>query len=1266
MPAIWIDSQNPPPLCEHCEGKLDLPVVRIAVIFSAANEIPNELKNGSVNFAKCPSCTHPAWVFSNFLVVDRGTRRAVFCTYDFDSPGVDETLQQRWDCVAPLLTAEERSSIWPRIVWVNDYRTIYEVLCEDEGTYDLDARTDVAYRKRRKLADLHCRAKQFVLDFLETNGAFLRSEEVSPAFVVALKIAFKEKIDACCDARERKNMAEFLALIGTLPQETQNEKTSSFASAAVAFPDARMLDSSRSRQLSDAISQLARLPHDESPTEPDGPDTQLLPDYLDARRWLSGEPLTADDGANGGLVGLRKQLKQCAPHVHMGDQPTPLSSYLDGADWDNNGVIAMLCETAFLHVADAPLFAATLARLLARQSRDCHSQYARFSANALCGDYFAQRGMWRSCLTSFADACLAFDISAPLDFDIPIAGLRLYAVCWQQIGNALGDLGDIPTGLLSMLHAAKVFEYAGDTAGSLRSRMLAISLKTGSPHRTRLVEVELLLADIVRTRDSMKCNSSQEELRKLELECLVALADAQFDMKERAPAVWALRMSKKDASEHSKGNQAEKVLMRFNDAAHSIDENTASVGNAVQRPDGAQQHGSGKVLITEISLDGENFHVAGVQVSGVPWLRTLRHAIAVAAFYQEPRWWYAAYERLITLVHALHPGVTLYFYRLLEMEAREAGMGDIPEQHLITLHIAVAHSQRKLIKRGEPSELNRDDFERLLDLLERDALKPSFLSSTTRVQGFSRKTRHSPLPSALGQRVLPASLLAVAELLEAGGRFSAAVAKLQAYLAYCEDAIRKARHDPIVDVLQQGRTKALYRMARAALKLYRVTGDEQLLVLALNAIEAYRYHQDVSGLTTVKTDSGQSPPAANPQRPVQVHEMSGLFPENCHILVLAVMQETDINTGFWFAALIDPRDGRIRFPRFVEFEQIHHPASNVISAFKEARGKLICSSLNDMPDAALHIDKPLLEALDRIGDALLTPEVVEFLESEHAERLVIVPESYLFDVPFPALRVGKPSERRFLFRLNPRGGTTISVAPNLTHYRRDDRVRRSPSNQIKRVAMTVTLSANPAWRKDLLRLYNTAPRLKRVFAHPSFGGAGESASLDLSARTVHQFLDSLVTSRIAVFFGHGEISDAEGSVLIADDGVVSRHEVRARLQTSRFNTKALILCACSGVAANLSPDSLNKHLAGVHVSMLAGGVRCVIGSLVPTFPQCGIFLLEQLFGVQNDSVAFDRKLLSAYESFATHPRMYSPVFWGHLVGFGDTFLNINDTDQEQS
>src|SRR5687767_9745853 len=111
MAAIWFDSRHPPPACGNCGRKLKLAVVREAIVFSAASEIPGEIKDGSVNLAICPRCSYHAWVWSGLLVVDRGARRAVFCVVNLDEPGLEELLEERWTRLAAVLPADEQAPI---------------------------------------------------------------------------------------------------------------------------------------------------------------------------------------------------------------------------------------------------------------------------------------------------------------------------------------------------------------------------------------------------------------------------------------------------------------------------------------------------------------------------------------------------------------------------------------------------------------------------------------------------------------------------------------------------------------------------------------------------------------------------------------------------------------------------------------------------------------------------------------------------------------------------------------------------------------------------------------------------------------------------------------------------------------------------------------------------------------------------------------------------------------------------------------------------
>jgi hypothetical protein len=1264
MSVTWIDDDTPLADCGNCGRNLPPTKVRQLFIYDSPNEVPKEIKSGEVNRSICPRCEYGAWLWPGMLVIDRTRRRAVFC-YNNPYGDAGSRLSYSWTKLESLLEVNEVEQIRKRTVWVRDYRDIYAVLCESETHFSSEVAYGEKYRERMKIADLRSRAEQWMQDIEELNGVIMMNgEEASPEFLVVLREVIQEQLGSFDDQSKEalKTVCErFESIIQSRTNDLDDDRSS--VESTESLPPSedpqddpiRNINLRRADVVTRALTKLVLRPlPDDKPADPVG-GGECLKSLLEAQRCL----FYPDSVLDSSLPEALEQMKADVPDVEVeyNNKRLRTADYLLEFDHTDNTNLAVLGEIALSHVDSNALFAAGVARYLARLWKRRGSRYSRFFANVLCCELFSLNEMNEHAIASLADSCLSFDTDQERKIYIPLGSMRLYAISWQRIGRYFFDVGDSYTATMCSAISAQYFQLEGDLDGEIRSRLDVVNQKIRSHLPITSKEVEQLLADIIGYGSPGGPLENHFQIQGHEVECLVQLALAQRTEWRGNPRILSLAMdcelkAKKDKSGSVELPRDFKLPIFDFGASEANEESSPPVASDSE----GESSSDGTVLLTEVSFNNEPGYVTGVQIWSIDWINTLRRALKKSAEYKNETLWHYIYYLLIELSETIHAGIPIYFSHLMQSDAEKVGFKPPPDRFLLPLQLVLARCYVKQMRKGGSLYKFDEGFSQVLDLIETGVFEEALPGQHFEVASAV----HSPEATGSTESSLNVTWdtqLMLAGLLEAGGRFEAAVERYQNYIRYCEEELEDAAKPQLRRFFANERVTSLYRCARACLKHYRLSQEYEFLEMALNAIEAYKARSILTD-SDVSAINGSKQNRFTRFRTLEVEKVRSHFPENCFIVIFALLQETDINSGFWFSALINVRDQSILFPRFIEFDEVFSRVTAVSDAFNEVRKNLIGKTTGEIAEATRPFDDKIQRSLEDLGQVLFSEDVVAYLQKEGAKRLIIVPESYLFDVPFPALRVTVAQESRYLFELND-SGPSISVSPNLTHFQPYTPKLRFDLTGKELTSLATTLSVSPRWRTDVVPIFGVSKRLKQMFAGDAETG-NHRCELDLLKDGVQDFLDSLVESKTALFFGHGEISEEEGTVLIADDGVIGQHEVNAYVQTTRFKTQLLILCACSSINTNVRIERIRKDVTGVHASLLKGGVRCIVGSVVPMFPICGIVLLQELLiNVAAEPSGCDEGLLRVYRTFAAHPDLSSPLFWGHLIGFGDPFIALD-------
>ena len=290
--------------------------------------------------------------------------------------------------------------------------------------------------------------------------------------------------------------------------------------------------------------------------------------------------------------------------------------------------------------------------------------------------------------------------------------------------------------------------------------------------------------------------------------------------------------------------------------------------------------------------------------------------------------------------------------------------------------------------------------------------------------------------------------------------------------------------------------------------------------------------------------------------------------------------------------------GEVAFKQ-VDLTSLKTPLEDLVTSSRESigvRGRgLAVEPRTDAPTPAKQ-----LQQLDQ----LLIQPIAQFLPTNPQARVIFIPQSSLFLVPFSALQ---DEQGKYLIEKH-----TILTAPaiqvlELTHQQRQKQKLRAQN-------------LTPLQGKDLLVMGNpTMPSIldKTGELHqlPSLPGAETEAkaiaqlfnttAITGSFATKANILQQLASARIAHFATHGLLDDFKasgvpGAIALAPSGKDNGLLTASEIFDLKLNTELVVLSACDTGRGDIKGDGV----VGLSRSLISAGVHSIIVSLwsIPDAP----------------------------------------------------------------
>ena len=1160
-----------------------------ALLFEALDELPGSLRTGTLNYAVCPACGFAGWLWPGFLCVDLRRRRALFVFNQLDSIGLTDTAlaEALAHCTArmpPGSPAIEDSEL----CYLSHYRELLPTLLLENRDFAERAALDRDYYRRRRLATAE-HAAQFIDDTLAL-GLFSRFADERTSQFLAACIDEIERRLACSDSGERGALDWLRGALAPLLTEALERAPVADDEAplpAEAYPDSRQMSGHLDDDLGNFVAREANAYTARVAQEAEGASAILseLATRLDSVVIISPPPKGDSDALRQArldeLAEPIARVQALCPDGFVGAQGHPL-----------------------MHVHELVARAAGGARDLQKALADIVARDPRARDAALGEETIA---LFVEIATRFGDIeamILAWCVAADRLEAMGAESAQAAALC-----KAIETLHGRGRGRPINGHVLEFIAISWRAMAARLARFGAIDLTA-----LCLGQAARNFAWLGRTEQELECRMdllqiaprlAPGRIETVAAEALMARIDAA-GLKDAWEKRCRLGMMVGDAllrQAIAMPLVGTYFAQRLKEA--DADDTSSPASMRLHNPS-RDRPAKGQIMV--MCAEEDPWAISSLEIIDVPWLEQYEAVIA-AALEHGPSEVAAAFMLQVAST-GLNLGIPeIARYQMARLERTMAQGWGIEFASLALSFAAMIGRELRLTGIDPRTHAPfRKAVERALALA-----------------GTERERTSDPLH-------VPETSIAQAlgELLELLGRRDAAIHWHLEASRRAAEALPMAwnpnqRHQHEADIV-----RGYWRAARAAAKDALDQPSPEARARALGLAEAARRY----AVRLKRIDQPDEPDSA---------EQAVLTTLPAPAVHYSLLQETELNDGFWMIAL---QDGDGQVPELVvqDMEAVHRAVSAVSSLFRETREGASSAMLADFAESERDRLPAYHAVLETLADLLLPEAVTRHFSG--FERLTVIPEAYLWDVPWAALRVATESgERAYLHGIRGmHGPLRLCASPNLEIAGRPPPGGGHGSPSISRMH-----AAPIGWRHDLAPVFGLGQAIDNAIA--ALGGrCGPVAEVDADTQGFRALLER---GRLAIFSGHGEATDRGDLELIVQDGRVGAEEIHALWPGAAVPAaEAVLLCACAGVRSFYAAGISRRELGGAHVELVRQGVHFVLGSTQPLSVVAAAAMAESFLRAAASGGELDTAASVAISTMADDAMLFSPLFWGGIIGFG--------------
>ncbi|MBO9468455.1 CHAT domain-containing protein [Tropicibacter sp. R15_0] len=1266
--------------CGVCRAPLPQTTIVSAFAFDGLHELPEEARTGRLNLVVCETCNYAGHIWDGFVAIDRLNQRIVYIDYRLEPVS---TMLSRfnavWDSCLTEFEGIDQIDVPNRRVLLENFSHLLPVLTVSETDFQLEANDSADFAIRAEIPDYISRAKRLVEQLAQkTSIRFqLRGDEKRIEFQRELLNHSKNVVrDTEPGQSIHKVCKTLIESIGDIEAPVEYQDYHKGASKLLADTEWKTVDvANPSDDLSSSIKNMAANPSyrtDGLSLEEADTAANILNaiNRLGSRNSTNTQNKSSKDEVSAKLLNSLTKEDLLSQVIHAEGKiktakETIVAAYNTGSPQELDVVLKIILSSIGNNDRNLEIINSAV-EYFENISNRFESLEAALSIMIMGGQYFEHtienktlsEDIYAAGLNIFCRA-LHHSAGAPLfsSFFLPLA------IGWESMGYRFSLRGQFDPSIQSFRIAKSLFSEIGHKKGAIKSSVgeLGALKLIGRLDESHLSEFETrfqdeleldltkidehdqtivgdlfnfaLISGSLRLRRGIEksvflCGIKNEFVSDaiVNAEKVMIIADGQlFDNGERQYSL--ARMFRKPL--FSPNVEENKPIVPDQLFAHNL------YGEPIGKP---PEDATGIVEYFLSSTEGSPPYVSVVNFSGCLWLNNFILALDIAHASSNNESWLKAWISVIEEFEVLSDiGVQQYLCRCVEILGPTRGLSE-EEIFPISLLAVVGRLRQYKVYGTNPlsSSYVRATVDKLKALVAVDPV------------GFISRQKGAGVENLLGL---------LAEVFEAVGHFERAYELHMMLSDHLLDTLDQRFEGYLGDPKLEKLVTPAYRAARTLNRDAEIREARGRELFELGELcKVISLGQSKPTDTSASVDSGIcGSDRARCLLPANHQDTIRNSPKATAFVHFTLLHETDLNSGFWQrVTLLSGTDNELIVDQ-ISFKKMHGAVSKFNSAFEQLSNSIFGKFRAEVGSTINKNSADFDVALDELSDALVPASISEWLSEGKLQRVVFVPEAYLFDVPFPALKVEFRGEKISLgLAVSPSGPVPISVVPSVGTLKSLGSRKRNKELAKNRQPFVAVAATTIPWNSRLSKIRGVEKRLRAaVERFSSFEASKWPTSDNVS---VQRILEELNQSETFLFFGHGLVTST-GSAIVATDGLVGGPEIKALRTSGGIHTRLAILLSCSGI--NSSPKKLGREVHGIHVELLNAGTDCVVGCSQPLTPSAAVFAMECLSASAKTDTSVEDAMAHVRQEFSRSEWLSHPVFWGFLQCYGNGLTALN-------
>ncbi|MFM6108563.1 MAG: CHAT domain-containing protein, partial [Sphaerospermopsis kisseleviana] len=290
---------------------------------------------------------------------------------------------------------------------------------------------------------------------------------------------------------------------------------------------------------------------------------------------------------------------------------------------------------------------------------------------------------------------------------------------------------------------------------------------------------------------------------------------------------------------------------------------------------------------------------------------------------------------------------------------------------------------------------------------------------------------------------------------------------------------------------------------------------------------------------------------------------------------------------------------------------------------------------------------PVKGRFQRLHELLITP-IADLLPKKDTERVVFIPQSQLFLVPFPALQDEKG---KYLIEKH-----TILTAPSiqvldLTHKRKNALKKSGEKSGVGREILVV---GNPTMPKVPITNEQLTPLPGAEIEAVKIAELLKTQAITGNKATKTAIVQKMPTARIIHFATHGLVDDFKGfgvpgAIAFAPSGEDNGFLTSGEILDLKLNAELIVLSACDTGKGDIKGDGV----IGLSRSLISAGIPSIVVSLWAVDDDSTSFLMTEFYKNMEQKLDKGTALRQAMLTTMRHKNYQSPYHWAAFTLIGE-------------